>query len=461
MKLSLTGTKCGSSVSRIASGDNAMPLSTRSIVPALVALLLAAALPATAQPQITVLQLGTPLSLGRFTFEGGKTLDLTIGIGSSAFRGRTDLPTTIWTLSDRGPNIACNDAHEITGVERAKICAAARNGRIYPMPAYAPSIYRLFLDTDAGVFHVVDTIALRTQDGRPINGLLNPLTVATTEIPLDGRGNILPQNPSSIDAEGLVRLTDGSFWIGEENAPSIVHVGADGRIMTRIVPIGTGKDFSGAGYEVREGLPEILARRWTNRGIESMAVSPDERFLYFILQNPLANPDQATFQAAKNTRLFKLDRATLQVVGEYVYRLDDPQSFRNDPSNRQSDPRISEMTALATDRLLVLERTDGTTKIYEVTLGGSATNIAGSGWDDPATRPSLEQSNELSGTGIAPLRKRLVLDTADHPQAPPKLEGMAVLGAGALVLINDDDFGITGQGTRVLIVRGLSFTLGE
>ena len=55
-----------------------------------------------------------------------------------------------------------------------------------------------------------------------------------------------------------------------------------------------------------------------------MAVSPDENFLYFIMQNPLANPDVKAYQQAKNTRLFKIERATMKVVGEYVYTLDDP-----------------------------------------------------------------------------------------------------------------------------------------
>jgi hypothetical protein len=425
-----------------------------------VALSLLAA-PVAATPQIIVLEPSTPLTLGSVTFEGGRTLNLSIGIGSAAFHGRHDPPDVVWTVSDRGPNIACSQALAVTGVPREQLCAAANTGRVYPIPAYAPTIYGLRLDPERGVFHVFDAIALKTADGRPIDGLPNPLTVASTETPLDARGRVLAQNASAVDAEGLVRLSDGTFWIGEENAPSILHVAADGRILKRIVPAGTGADFAGAGYPVFEGLPAILARRFTNRGIESMAISPDERFLYTILQSPLANPDARAYQQAKNTRLLKIERASLRVVGQYVYQLDDPQSFRKDPSNRQSDPRISELTALSTDRLLVLERTDGTTKLYEVDLRAGATDILGSRWDDPATRPTLEQSNDLAGIGITPLEKRLVFDSADHPEVPAKLEGVAVLEDGALFLINDDDFGITGERTLGLIVRGLPIRLRE
>ena len=96
---------------------------------------------------------------------------------------------------------------------------------------------------------------------------------------------------------------------------------------------------------------------------------------------PLANPDVAAYQKAKSSRLFKLERTTMKVVGEYVYTLDDPGTFRRDPSKRQNDPRMSELMAIGLDRLVVLERTDQTTKLYEVQLDG-ATNIIGTPWDE-------------------------------------------------------------------------------
>jgi hypothetical protein len=305
---------------------------------------------------------------------------------------------------------------------------------------------------DDGTFRVTDVITLKDRDGRALNGMPNPLRTARTETPLDGAGKPLQQDVRGIDAEGLVVLSDGSFWIGEENAPSIAHFGADGRMITRHVPAGTEGDFTGAPYETVGSLPAIIAKRQSNRGIEAVAVSPDERFLYFIMQNPLANPDSAAYQKARNTRLFKLERATMRVAGEYVYTLDDPQSFRRDPSSKQNDPRISEMMAVGPDRLIIDERTELTTKLYEVELTG-ATNIAGSRWDDGATRPTLEQS-DIAATGIVPLKKNLRFDTADHPEVVGKTEGMTLLGDGALALINDDDFGISGARTQIAVIRG-------
>ena len=136
----------------------------------------------------------------------------------------------------------------------------------------------------------------------------------------------MKQDLRGIDAEGLVRLSDGTFWVGDENGPSLVHFSADGRMIARHVPQGTEGDFAGAPYETIGSLPPIIAKRQANRGIEAVSISPDERFLYFIMQNPLANPDTAAYQQARNTRLFKIERATMKVVGEYVYTLDDPQN---------------------------------------------------------------------------------------------------------------------------------------
>lgn len=392
----------------------------------------------------------TLLRLGQFTFEGGKTLNLTVGIGSGAWRGPKDPPNVIWTVGDRGPNVACSEMKEIAGIDFVP-CKGVRNGRVYPTPSYAPSIYRVVL-LDNGTFRVTDVITLKDRDGMPLSGMLNPLKTAVTENAMDGTGKPLARELNGFDAEGIVRLADGTFWVGDENAPSIAHFSADGRMIVRHVPQETEGEFAGAKYDVRGTLPAILAKRAINRGIESMAVSPDERFLYFIMQNPLANPDVKAYQQAKNTRLFKIERASMKVVGEYVYTLDDPSTFRRDPSKRQNDPRISELMAIGLDRLVVLERTEQTTKLYEIALGG-ASNIAGTRWDDLATSPSLEQT-PVADAMITPVPKTLRLDTANFPDIVGKTEGMALLGDGSLAIINDDDFGIAGGRTQIVVLRG-------
>lgn len=396
----------------------------------------------------------TLLNMGRFRFENGRSVNLSVGIGSGAFRHPDDPPNVIWTIGDRGPNLTCGDLKSIANIE-FPACRDTRNARFYLTPSYAPSIYRVLL-LDDGTFRITDVITLKDRDGRPLNGMPNPLTASSTEIPFDGHGKRLQQDVHGIDAEALIRLTDGTFWVADENGPSIAHVSADGRLNTRYVPQGTESEYEGAHYEVVGSLPAILARRQSNRGIEALAVSPDERFLYLIVQSPLANPNAAAFRKGRNVRLFKIERTSMQIVGEYVYVMDDPKTFRRDPSNDPADPRISEMVAVGLDRLIVLERTEATTKLYEIDLA-AATDINGSPWDDPRTEPTLEQT-DLHGAAIVPLPKTLRFDSADFPSIPGKIEGMALLADGGLALINDDDFGIAGARTHIVVISGLDIT---
>lgn len=396
------------------------------------------------------------LALGSISVPGGKTRELNVGIGSGAGRRATDPAMTFWTISDRGANFTCGDVEDVFGVDGKTICGDLKNARIYPQPDYSPSIYRITLQDGAqggGTFTVDTVMPLRDGEGKPVNGLLNPLTHASTEQPIDLSGKTLEQNPDAVDAESIVPMADGTFWVSEENGPSLLHVAADGKILRRIVPQGTEGDFKGAHYPVDGGLPAVLAKRFLNRGLESLAITPDNKRLATIIQNPLANPDADTYRGSKNARLWTLDPATLAVTGEYVYTLDDPQSFRLDPSKKQSDPRISEMMGLGPDRFLVLERTDGTTKLYEVSLAG-ATDVHGTAWDDLKTAPSLEQSKDLAAAKIVPVTKILRFDSADHPEVPVKIEGLALTGDGSLLMINDSDFGITGETTRPVVLKG-------
>jgi len=428
------------------------------------------------------------LDLGTYQHPaGGKVLSLFGGAGSGSYRGPGDPPAILWSVGDRGPNFLCTDAPAVLGLTAAVACpadpargVAAGVGRLYPRPDYAPSIYKLRLG-EGGALEVLEVIPLLKSDGTPINGLLNPHVVASTEIPRDGTGQVLDQDANAIDAEGLVRLPHfgGRFFIGEENATGFVEVANDGRILKRHVPAGTEGEYTTptqgppAGYVVEGSLPELLARRRVNRGVESMAVSQDFRFLYFIVQSPLDHPN-ISVRDTRNIRLYKATveprpgGSRIRVEGEWVYTLDDVDVLQGvgvTDAARVRDLRVSEMMWIGKERFLIIERTDQATALYEIDLAG-ATNLLGSKWDAPSTSPSLEQLGlptfpTLADKGIVPVRKTLrfiasSLDGAD-PQFARKLEGLGLSQKGALILVNDDDFGITGERVRVDVVRGAGF----
>jgi len=73
----------------------------------------------------------------------------------------------------------------------------------------------------------------------------------------------------------------------------------------------------------------------------------------------------------------------------------------------------------------------------------------------------ISASRELrSGANFAAQTQRFYIAkgalqyAADHPEVVGKTEGMTLLGDGALALINDDDFGISGARTQIAVVRG-------
>jgi len=47
-----------------------------------------------------------------------------------------------------------------------------------------------------------------------------------------------------------------------------------------------------------------------------------------------------------------------------------------------------------------------------------------------------------------------VLDSSTLPQLPTKIEGMTLVD-GTLYLLNDDDFGIEGERTQLVVAKGL------
>ena len=413
------------------------------------------------------------LTLGEYkpAFPGATALNLDVGIGSALFRDPAAAENTYYTVSDRGPNFTCGDLEGLMPVKKDEACPEvadlkAGDGRLYPLPDYNVSIYQVSLDPAAKTFTVTNAIPLKTPAGKPITGLTNPLTIAKTDKPRDGAGQPIPQDINAIDAEGLVKLADGRFFIGEENATGIVEVSPEGVVVRRFVPAGTEGDFASADYPVSGSIPAIYAKRTSNRGIESLSVSDDGAHLYALVQNPLANPDSKAYGNAINARLLKLEigtdgeATTLTPVAEYVYQLDDWNRFAAlgaTDAEKPSSLRISEMTALGHEHFLVDERTDQVAKLFEISLEG-ATNILGTPWDDEATSPSLEQTEDLAAAGVTPVSKteRLVASSLEGAATryPGKIEGASLTADGNLVLINDNDFGIAGAPTQILVIEG-------
>jgi hypothetical protein len=381
-----------------------------------------------------------------------RTMRFRSGFGSGLSRRAGDPPGIVWAVGDRGPNLKVKTAVKLYGLDRLDSLRSEEGAKIMPRPDLGPAIAELRVD--GGRVELVRSLRICDPGGRPVSGLPvpgGPHTRCEPAFDLDGRA--LAPDPSGLDSEGIAALADGGFWIGDEFGPSLVRLGADGRVLKRLVPEGIRLD--GAAYPVEARLPALAARRQINRGFEALALSPDGQWLFLAFQSPLAHPDERAHEQGRHVRLWRLDAETGGFAAQYLYPLDPPEAFLRDRAKKpldRSDLKVSELCWVGEDSLLVLERGSETTKIYRVTPSDSF--MLPPEQLDVATRPTVE---ELGASGDAPglpvLAKTLLFSSDDAPEVGADLEGMAILSPSELLLVNDNDFGVEGAETGFWRVR--------
>ena len=341
------------------------------------------------------------------------------GIGSDIYpAGRKG---EFWTVTDRGPN--------------GQIKVAGEKRRTFPVPGFDPAIVKIRVS--GGTVRVLDAIPITTSSGKPVTGLSNQKGRDEAPYSYDAK-TPLSYNPNGLDTEGIVRAGDGSFWLVDEYGPSLIHISARGKILTRYVPKGLG--LTGADYRVVEALPAVLLHRKINRGFEGLTQLPGGD-LVMAVQSPLSLPDTDAGEASLTTRLLRFSPTKRAVTAEYAYRFD-PVNVVDPSEDDTSELKISSVVAVGRDRLLVEERTDKAARLQVVKLT-RGTDILGDKWDDDTTSPSLEQLDDPAASGVPVLRKRLVVDLGVVKGVPGKIEGVARVDHDTLALINDNDFGMT------------------
>ncbi|MEU4611138.1 MULTISPECIES: esterase-like activity of phytase family protein [Streptomyces] len=341
------------------------------------------------------------------------------GIGSDIYpAGRKG---EFWTVTDRGPN--------------GQIKVAGEKRRTFAVPGFDPAIVKIRVS--GSTVKVLDAIPITTSSGKPVTGLSNQKGRDEAPYSYDAK-TPLSYNPNGLDTEGIVRAEDRSFWLVDEYAPSLIHVSARGKILTRYVPKGLG--LTGADYRVVEALPAVLLHRKINRGFEGLAQLPGGD-LVMAVQSPLSLPDTDAGEASLTTRLLRFSTKKRAVTAEYAYRFD-PVNVVDPSEDDTSELKISSVVAVGRDRLLVEERTDKAARLQVVKLTRGA-DILGDKWDDDTTSPSLEQLDDPAASGVPVLRKRLVVDLGAVKGVPGKIEGVARVDHDTLALINDNDFGMT------------------
>jgi hypothetical protein len=353
--------------------------------------------------------------------------------------------TSFISVTDRGPN--------------GEIKVGGRKEIVFPLPKYSPRIVKMKLDGNK--LSVTDTIPLRLPDGytdpitgtREISGLPTYDGTGEDAYSPDGK-KAYGTDPNGVDTESIAYDSrDGSYWMGEEYGPSILHVNAEGTILMRITPKGLGLAMSGV--SVRELLPEVYKLRKPNRGFEGIAISPDGTRLFVMLQSPLLNPDKKAGEASRNIRMAVFDTTdgdNPKLTGIYLYQ-SEPASDVGAPT--QDDIKIGDMAGVSRTTVLVAERDSAEggkhKKAYLVDISG-ATDIS---TKDVFSGKTAEEASEsdLKKAGIAYVKKSMAVDLAKLGFSPDKFEGLAIVDSNTIAVVNDNDFGVSAIDSKGNVVK--------
>ena len=379
-----------------------------------------------------------------------------------------------WTVTDRGPN---DDADRATGTGAGVYCTTKPSGKVIFLPGFTPEIDKLGVRN--GTVTVQERIPLHDAT-HPASGKPNLTFDENTHLQTDAAAKTCAQLPSSggvidpfgVDTEGIaVDPRDGSFWLSDEYRPSVIHAGADGRLLARIIPedlaspsVTTATDYAnavaaaGGSFAVQPAFPGIVNAFRKNRGFEGLALSPDGHTLYTLLQSPMdyqslgvSNSDRNKARNSPYARVFRLDvsnPAAPVVTAEWIYLLS--RGF----SSAVPD-KISDVQWLDDDVLLIQERDDERptqiTNHYRADFR-NATNLLAPG---PAadlaaktTVPTLEMTNPVPDF-ITAASSTLAVDVDQLLTSAgfvnSKIEGTATVPArGAnprlFAVVNDNDF---------------------
>jgi hypothetical protein len=262
-------------------------------------------------------------------------------------------------------------------------------------------------------------------------------TPAFPDLPVASNGHI------SVDDEAVVHVGDGTVWVSDEYGPYVYHYDHDGALLHVIRPpdafIPMRLDASGKpvenfsannppiGMTYNTGNP--VSGRQNNQGFEGLAMSPDRKTLFILLQSALIQDlDSTNIKLTRhNTRLLAYDLRGHEpkLVGEYVVQLPlyPDQTATTTPAPMLTAAQ-SELLALNDHQFLVLARDSSVGSTYPNTPGSvyrsvdlldisGATNIAGTAYDS-ATTPVAPKG--VLNTSIKPVTYQKFLDINDNNQ---------------------------------------------
>lgn len=287
------------------------------------------------------------------------------GFSGLSFKGKNGGDFEFWACNGRGP-----------------ISPMINKDRPFLLPEYNPAIYTLKTNSKSSFIEVESKIDIKKKNNSTVTGLPSN---RDEENPVDVFGFMTSIDSENINTSSIANDDEGGFWLGDNYAPSLIHIDPNGKILKRLNP----------GIE----LPKLYLERKTNKGFDAIA-KIDNR-LIGLLQDPLEIDPHSI-------RIAEVDLETLKTEAEYFYKLD------------ASSEQLSDAVALGNKSILVLEQNgksgiNSYKRIYKIVFNKS---------DEVVTKSlvvNLDQSE---------LRDQ------------SKIEGLTIIDKKHIALINNNDFAI-------------------
>jgi hypothetical protein len=162
------------------------------------------------------------------------------------------------------------------------------------------------------------------------------------------------------DTESFRRVSDGTFWVGDEFGPFLLHVGKDGELLDSPIPlpnfraIGKLNFVKSPDHPEFANLPDDTARIAAaniggSKGFEGLALNSSGTKLYAMLEGALKDEQvqssALTLEMRSRLLINELDLATKQYTGKvFSYKLENP------------DYAIGDLTAINDNEFIVIER---------------------------------------------------------------------------------------------------------
>lgn len=154
---------------------------------------------------------------------------------------------------------------------------------------------------------------------------------------------------ADFDVESIARMDDGTFWVGEEFGPYLLHFGADGRLLSAPVrhPVLRAPQNP-------QNTPQNPANLPSSRGFESMTRNADGTRLYVTTEASInSEPDKRILV------IHEFDTVNERYTGRtFSYAKDSSDPITGGANDATNTFVTGDMTHIAGDRYIMIERDD-------------------------------------------------------------------------------------------------------